>query len=155
MFEIVIERFFPPAPGGRGYSSQRIGGTCETEAEAKIKVASLKNEHTGDYYISYRKATEKLLEVKEPVMTKITAQEARQLAGPTVQERVDEVYAKIREAATQGKRYVNLHDWWATEGYSGIDEYKQACMILEGDGFKVEFVYEERQFVNMYTSVEW
>ena len=55
MFEIVIERFFPPAPGGRGYSSQRIGGTCETEAEAKIKVASLKNEHNGEYYISYRK----------------------------------------------------------------------------------------------------
>jgi hypothetical protein len=152
MFEIVIERFFPPAPGGRGYSSQRVGATCETEAEAKIKVASLKNEHTGDYYISYRKAKE----VKEEnVSNKITAAEARKLAGPTVQERVDEVYAKIREAATEGKRYINLHDWWATEGYSGIDEYKQACMILEGDGFKVEFVYEERQFVNMYTSVEW
>jgi hypothetical protein len=69
MFEIVIEQFFPPPPGGRGYSSERIGGKCETEAEAKIKVASLKNEHTGDFYISYRK-------VKEPVMTKITAQEA-------------------------------------------------------------------------------
>jgi len=155
MFEIVIERFFPPAPGGRGYSSQRIGGTCETEAEAKIKVASLKNEHTGDYYISYRKATEKLLEVKEPVMTKITAQEARELAGPTVQERVDAVYPVIREAAEKGKRWIVLHDWWANEGYSGSAEYKQACMILEGDGYKVKFFYEERQFVDMYTLVEW
>ncbi len=31
-------------------------------------------------------------------MTKITASEARKLAGPTVQERVDEVYPLIREA---------------------------------------------------------
>jgi hypothetical protein len=152
MFEIVIERFFPPAPGGRGYSTERIGGTCTTEAEAKIKVASLKNEHTGDFYISYRKAKE----VKEEkVSTKITAAEARKLAGPTVQERVDEVYPLIREAAEKGKRWINLHDWWADEGFRGSVEYKQACMILEGDGYIVKFFYEERQFVAMYTTVEW
>ena len=156
MFEIVIERFFPPSPGGRGYSSQRIGGTCETEAEAKIKVASLKNEHTGDYYISYRNATEKLLEVKEPVMTKITAQEARELAGPTVQEYVDEVYPKIREAATAKKREVLLRDsFWANGGYSKSAEWKQACMILEGEGYIVTFFYAEYQFVDMGTKVEW
>jgi hypothetical protein len=152
MFEIVIEQFFAPPPGGRSYSTERIGGKCETEAEAKIKVASLKNEHTGDFYISYRKAKE----VKEEkVSNKITAAEARKLAGPTVQERVDEVYPKIREAAEKGKRSIALHEWWAHEGYSRTDEYKQACMILEGDGFKVDFFYEERQFVNMYTTVEW
>lgn len=156
MFEIVIERFFPPAPGGRGYSSQRVGGTCETEAEAKIKVASLKNEHTGDYYISYRKATEKLLEVKEPVMTKITAQEARELAGPTVQERVDAVYPLIREAATKGKRDIMLRDkFWADGGYSASKDWQQAVMILEGDGYKVGFYYNESQFVDMATTVEW
>lgn len=88
-------------------------------------------------------------------MTRITAAEARNLAGPTVQERVDEVYPKIREAAEKGKRYVNLHDFWAHEGYSKTDAYKQACMILEGDGYKVSFFYEERQFVDMYTVVEW
>ena len=88
-------------------------------------------------------------------MTKITAAEARKLAGPTVQERVDEVYPLIREAAEKGKRYINLHDWWANEGYRDTVEYKQACMILEGDGFKVSFYYEERQFVSMYTVVEW
>lgn len=58
MYEVIVERFFPPAPGGRGYSSERVAGKCETEVEAKIKVASLKNEHTGDYYISYRKMKE-------------------------------------------------------------------------------------------------
>ena len=88
-------------------------------------------------------------------MTKITAAEARRLAGPTVQERVDDVYPLIREAAEAGKRSITLHDWWANEGYSKTFEYKQACMILEGDGFKVEFFYEERQFVDMYTVVKW
>jgi hypothetical protein len=34
-------------------------------------------------------------------------------------------------------------------------EYKQACQILEGDGYTVKFFYEERQFVAMYTTVEW
>ncbi len=88
-------------------------------------------------------------------MSKITAAEARKLAGPTVQERVDEVYPLIREAAEQGKRSIALHDWWANGGYSGTKEWQQAVMILEGDGYKVGFFYEERQFVNMYTTVEW
>jgi hypothetical protein len=88
-------------------------------------------------------------------MSKITAAEARKLAGPTVQERVDDVYPLIREAAEKGKRSIALHDWWANEGYNRTNEWKQACMILEGDGFKVEFFYEERQFVDMYTVVKW
>ena len=88
-------------------------------------------------------------------MTRITAQEARKLAGPTVQERVDEVYPLIREAAEKGGRTIHLHDWWANEGYKDTVEYKQACMILEGDVYKVKFFYEERQFVDMYTIVEW
>jgi hypothetical protein len=88
-------------------------------------------------------------------MSRITAQEARALAGPTVQERVDAVYLLIRKAAEKKERRVHLHDWWANEGYRGSAEYKQACMILEGDGYKVSFYYEERQFVEMYTIVEW
>jgi len=88
-------------------------------------------------------------------MTKITAQEARELAGPTVEERVAAVYPLIREAAEKKQRHVALHDWWEREGYAGSKDYKQACMILEGDGYKVKFFYEERQFVNMYTLVEW
>jgi hypothetical protein len=152
MYEIVEERFYPAPPAGRGYSSERVVAIVATETEAKIRVASLRNERSGEYYISYRVAKE----VKEEkVSTKITAAEARKLAGPTVQERVDEVYPLIREAAEKGKRWINLHDWWADEGYRGSVEYKQACMILEGDGYTVKFFYEERQFVAMYTTVEW
>ena len=59
-------------------------------------------------------------------MSKITAQEARELAGPTVQERVNGVYLQIREAAEKKQRKVCLHGWWADEGYRGSNDYKQA-----------------------------
>lgn len=86
----------------------------------------------------------------------ITANEARGLAGPSVQERVDMIEDTIRKAAENKKRSVALHDsFWVNEGYSQTNDYKQAVKILEGLGFKVRFFYEERQFVDMYTIVEW
>ena len=88
-------------------------------------------------------------------MTKITAHEARELAGPTVQERVDAVYPLIRKAAEEKRREIHLHDWWANSEYGGTKDYKQACDILRADGYTVEFFYEERQFVDMYTVVKW
>jgi hypothetical protein len=153
MFEVVQERYFPATGATRGYSDGgKVVATFEIEKSADDFIKSLKSQLTGDYYVSKREVKE----VKEEqVSIRITAAEARKLAGPTVQERVDEVYVKIREAATEGKRWINLHDWWADEGFRGSVEYKQACKILEGDGFKVDFFYEERQFVAMYTTVEW
>lgn len=87
---------------------------------------------------------------------KITAEEARKLAGPTVQEFVDEVYPMIREAATMKNREVKLQgDFWVYGGYKGTKEWLEAKSILEKDGFTVKFFYEERQFVDMYTIVKW
>lgn len=89
-------------------------------------------------------------------MDKITAQEARKLAGPTAQDYVNEVYPLIRAAATAHKRSLNLtDDFWVNGGYSSSDPWKEAKKILESDGFIVRFFYEERQFVNMFTIVEW
>ena len=89
-------------------------------------------------------------------MTHITAEQARELAGPTVQERVAAVYPLIRTAAEQKKRVVALHDsFWVNGGYSSSAEWKEACEILRKDGFVVEFFYDERQFVAMYTIVKW
>jgi hypothetical protein len=87
----------------------------------------------------------------------ITAKEARGLAGPTVQERVDELEPLIKEAALEKKRHINLHDtFWVHEGYSGTKEYQQAVMLLEGMGYKVSFYYKEHSIaVDMYTVVEW
>ena len=90
-------------------------------------------------------------------MSLITASEARKLAGPTVQERVDELEPLIKKAALEKKRHIDLHDsFWVHEGYSGSADYKQAKMILEGLGYKVSFYYKEYSIgVDMYTVVEW
>lgn len=89
-------------------------------------------------------------------MTKITAEEARKLAGTLPQDHVNLVYEKIRTAASEGKRRIHLHeDFWVHEGYRGTTAYKQAVEILQKDGFAVRFFPEERQFVDMYTIVEW
>ena len=89
-------------------------------------------------------------------MAKITAEEARKLAGPTVEEYADEAFELIRTAATAGKREITLYDeFWSRDGYSGTPEWKQACKILEDAGFKVRFCYDEYQVVALYTFVEW
>jgi hypothetical protein len=88
---------------------------------------------------------------------KITAAEARELAGPTPQERVNLVYQMIREAAKEGKRKLALHDeFWVRDAYSGAPAYKTAKELLEADGYKVSFYYNAGSFaVDMYTVVEW
>lgn len=88
-------------------------------------------------------------------MTKITADEALRLAGPTVQDRVDAVYPLIREEAGKGKRTLVLTESFWLDGYNPTVQYKEAVQILENDGFTVKFFYEERQFAAMYTLVSW
>jgi hypothetical protein len=87
---------------------------------------------------------------------RITAEEARKLAGATAAEHVEAVYPLIREAATNQKHRLCLHDeFWVKEGYSVTEKYREACATLTADGYKVRFYYEEHQFVSMYTIVEW
>jgi hypothetical protein len=88
-------------------------------------------------------------------MTKITAQEARELAGPSVQDRVNDVYPLIRKAAERKEHKISLHGWWAHQGYGQTADWKKACELLAKDGFNTRFFYEELQFVNMYTIVSW
>jgi len=88
----------------------------------------------------------------------LTAMEARELAGagPTPEERVEIVTAAIREAAMAKKRKLALEDtFWVRDAYENTADYQKACDILKGLGYKVSFFYEERQFVDMYTIVEW
>lgn len=67
-----------------------------------------------------------------------------------------EALREIEKAAAKNKRRADLHmDFWARYGCSWTSEYKQACELLKKHGFAVQFFYEERQFVNMFTIVEW
>jgi hypothetical protein len=89
-------------------------------------------------------------------MKKITAKEARELAGPTIEERVEEAFETIKEAAKNKNRSAALHgQFWAHGGYDRTNDWCAAAKMLEDEGFTVEFFYEERQFVNMYTLVKW
>lgn len=90
------------------------------------------------------------------MIERMTAAQARELAGPTIDERVDAALVDIRAAAEKNQREIALHgDFWVHGGYNSKPDYKAACAILEKLGYTVTFFYEERQFVNMYTVVKW
>ena len=83
----------------------------------------------------------------------IAASEARELSGPSPQERVDMIEPLIIEAATAKKRSITLFgDFWAYQGNVGgyTADYKKAREILEGLGYKVLGQYSDD-----FTIVEW
>lgn len=87
---------------------------------------------------------------------RLTAAEARELAGPTIEERVNAALLEIKEAAENKKRSVCLHsDFWTQGGYHETPDWNEAVKQLKDLGYDVEFFYEERQFVDMYTWVKW
>lgn len=89
-------------------------------------------------------------------MNKFTAEDARKLAGPSVDDHVEEALKVIKEQAEKKQHTATLHsDFWTRGGYSRTEGWKLACKKLTDLGFDVEFFYEERQFVNMYTLVKW
>lgn len=97
---------------------------------------------------------------------KLTAGKARVLAGVPddefVEQAVDRLLVTIEGLAKKGERkcrtgyqHVSDADLWVNGGYSPTPTYKLAVEKLQALGFKVSFFYEERQFVDMYTLVEW
>lgn len=88
-------------------------------------------------------------------MNVITAEEARKLSVDIVEEQLEVAYDKIRSAAERKQKNVQLHNWWADEGYRGSADYKRAVEHLRANGFTVDFYYSESQFVSMYTVVTW
>lgn len=90
----------------------------------------------------------------------ITAREAREIAGPTDEEIINQVVEEACEAIRlkaedKGRKVCLRCGFWANEGYSGTEKYKKACQKLKDLGFEVEFFYEERQFVDMGTIIKW
>lgn len=92
----------------------------------------------------------------------ITAQTARQLAGPTVEEKVEALGRRIHELAKEGRRqlrcgydYDQDQELWINGGYTKTEQWLSAVNILKNHGFEVEFYYNEGQFVDMYTRITW
>jgi hypothetical protein len=96
-------------------------------------------------------------------MTRLTAAQAKQLAGPSVDEKVDAILVAIEKIATNkgrqlraGYDYDQDKDLWVSGGYTPTPEWKEATKILEKLGYDVDFYYNDgSQFVDMYTIIRW
>lgn len=92
-----------------------------------------------------------------------SAADAKKLAGKTLDEKIEDVLEAIKNFATAKHRKIRVgaydyaadEDLWIHGGYSHTKEWNDACNKLTELGYKVRFVYEERQFVDMYTLIEW
>ena len=72
-------------------------------------------------------------------MTKITASQARQIAGPDIEDHVNDAYQAIRKAAESGSFEVVLDDefWGPTNWSSESGAWNSAASALNDAGFKV------------------
>lgn len=92
----------------------------------------------------------------------ISASEARSLAGPTLDEKIESIGVRIEELAKEKKRvlrcgwdYTPDKELWIDGGYGNTKEWLKAKKKLEALGYHVEFYYSEGQFVDMYTKITW
>jgi hypothetical protein len=90
-------------------------------------------------------------------MAKITAEEARKIAGLSVEEEVDIVFDLIREAATDKERSIKVmhNNLWATGGYAKSPHWVKACKILNEEGFKTDYYFSEDYSYVGFTIVSW
>jgi len=96
-------------------------------------------------------------------MKLITAEEARNLAGPSLEDKIESLSKTIEALAKEGRRSCRTAydhrldgDLWEDGAYHKINEWKRAKEILEHHGYKVMFYYDcGGQFVDMYTLIEW
>lgn len=93
----------------------------------------------------------------------ITAKEAKSLAGPNLQDKIDSLGESIRKRAQEGHRSLRCgydhsadSDLWIHGGYGDTDEWNRAQEALENLGYNVEFFYKNASFaVDMYTLIKW
>lgn len=93
----------------------------------------------------------------------ITANQAREIAGPTTQESIDEHLAvieeKIKKAASDKKRQIILRrypfgNWAYNMGKSG-DVGEGVFEALRKAGFEISTYYRESQFVDVGLTIKW
>jgi len=89
----------------------------------------------------------------------ITAQQARELAGPTAKDYLKFIDEKIRQAATDKKHEVfireNPYASWLYKESDLSDEPRKAVQELRKLGFTVSLYYQENQFVDIALWIQW
>jgi hypothetical protein len=93
---------------------------------------------------------------------RLTAAQAREIAGTTVSEKVDALLERIHDFAERKKRSIKIGrddcpdtDFWVQGAYKDNDDFHQAKRELEALGYSVNFWYEEKQFVDMFLEISW
>lgn len=93
----------------------------------------------------------------------VTAEEARNLSGPSLEDKIEALSKTIESLAKKGNRRCRTgydhkpdDDLWVYGGYNKTSDWKRAKVLLELHGYKVTFYYHDGgQFVDMYTLIEW
>jgi hypothetical protein len=86
----------------------------------------------------------------------ITAKEARELAGPTIEEMAEFFDKPIREAAAKKERSITVyHGALESEAYSNTKRWKEFVAYMAKLGFGAELYYYEGQFVDMRITIKW
>lgn len=89
----------------------------------------------------------------------LTAAEARELAGPNAQERVESVMPQIRAVAMGNgpnpgeRRRIRLGNWWGNGAKTNSQEWQEAKTILEGLGYQVSAQLTPQDV--SVTQIEW
>lgn len=80
------------------------------------------------------------------------------MSGMTPEEAVESLEKHIKEAAAKGLRCIRApreEFHWERGWYNREPLLQEAVKILQDLGYKVEEIYEERQFVDMGTLISW
>jgi hypothetical protein len=86
----------------------------------------------------------------------ITAQEARELSGPSIEEMAEFFDEFIRQAAKAKERTVTVyHGILENEAYGQTKRWKEFVAYMANLGFVAEFYYYEGQFVDMRITIKW
>lgn len=86
----------------------------------------------------------------------ITAKEARQLAGPTIEEMCEFFEPHIRAAAEKKERTVTVyHGQLENEAYGHTAIWKKFVDAMKEYGFTAKLYYYEGQFVDMRITIAW
>ena len=86
----------------------------------------------------------------------ITAQQARQLSGPTSEEYALFFEEAIKEAAAKGERKIcKYHGTLENEAYGRTKRWNDFVEYMKTLGYDVSLYYYEGQFVDMRINVEW
>lgn len=89
----------------------------------------------------------------------ITAQEAREMAGPTPEERLESISNMIRKAAADRKRSIILRDApyrdWLYVLKPVTEEDNKVIEALKEKGFTLSLHYKETQFVDYGLIISW